>query len=82
MFEELQKNWDETVGKEVELPDGTKHVVGTCLACEGEMTGPSTDGILICAACACGYDRQGQRVSYPEQKRRYKRVHDHGIPWV
>ena len=82
MFEDLQKNWDETAGKEVELPDGSKHVVGTCLSCERPMGGPSTDGILICGACACGYDGRGEQISLQEQKRRYSRVHSRGVGWV
>ncbi len=61
---------------------GSKHVIGTCLSCEQPMTGPSTDGNLICGKCACGFDDHGQRVSWDEQRRRYARVRGRGIGWV
>ncbi len=77
-----QERWDNVVGNEVELPDGSKHIVGTCLSCEGMMTGPSSDGYFICGGCACGYDQKGNNVSATEQEQRYARVHARGIGWI
>ncbi len=81
-IDDIAEQWEKIVGQEVELPDGSKHVIGTCLSCEQPMTGPSTDGNLICGKCACGFDDHGQRVSWDEQRRRYARVRGRGIGWV
>ncbi len=82
-YEDRIKRWDAMVGTEGVLPDGTTHIIGTCLSCRRQdMNGPSTDGNLICARCSLGWDDNGHQVSPEEQRRRYDRVHSCGVAWV